>query len=244
MFPTCLLTTLFLALDVAANPILVNWSPISVPLSRQSNFTSTNNLLKHDQACAKALEAVKTGSVFQLHDINSPIENQTTAYIALVGVGSPPTYCNMFLHCRSKSLAENPFMTPSSSTLEGLFSCFMLQFNTDDLHQVQTLGLMVESECLQQSWRFGCWCWSWHMRFLRQNVCSLCRIQVHDIWFCNDNLRNRIPGPGYYWLLFVISNQSISVASTVRIFFSLHLPIQLNIFLQSTSFSSFDGVLG
>ena len=145
MLSTSLLTTLFLALAVAANPILVNRSPISLPLSRRLQLTSTDNLLKHDQARAKALKAAKTGGDFQSRSvINSPIENRAIAYVALVGVGSPPTDCNVFPHPRSDPLAENPFQTPSSSTLEGLFSRFMLQFDTDDLHQVQTLGLAQE----------------------------------------------------------------------------------------------------
>ncbi|KIK03670.1 hypothetical protein K443DRAFT_94720 [Laccaria amethystina LaAM-08-1] len=87
MFPTTLLTTLFLALAVAANPILINQSPISLPLSRRLNLTSIDNLLKHDQARAKALKAAGTGGVFQSAAVVSePIENQAVTYVASVGV--------------------------------------------------------------------------------------------------------------------------------------------------------------
>ena len=110
MFPTTLLTTLFLALAVAANLILIDRSPISLPLSRRLNLTSIVNLLKHDQARAKALKAAGTGGVFQSAAVVSEsIENQAVTYVASVGVGSPATSCNVFLHHRSNSLAEHPF---------------------------------------------------------------------------------------------------------------------------------------
>lgn len=110
MFPTTLLTTLVLALAVAANPILINRSPISLPLSRRLNLTSIVNLLKHDQARAKALKAARTGGVFQSAAVVSEsIENQAVAYVASVGVGSPATSCNVFLNHRSNPLAEHPF---------------------------------------------------------------------------------------------------------------------------------------
>ena len=92
--------TLLLALtgNVAANPVIFNRSPVTLPLSRRLNLTSTHNLLRHDQARAKAIKSrgssLKTGKD---HDaraiINEPVDNQAVAYIASIGVGSPPTTC-------------------------------------------------------------------------------------------------------------------------------------------------------
>ena len=90
MFPTTLLTTLLLALSVAANPVLVNRSPVTLPLSRRVNLTSAHNLLRHDQARAKALQA--RGAI-----INEPVDDQAVCYIASIGVGTPPTTCKYYI---------------------------------------------------------------------------------------------------------------------------------------------------
>jgi cathepsin E len=98
MFPTALLTTLFLAFSVAANPVVINKSPVTLPLSRRVNFTSIHNLVRHDQARAKALKAkgaAKAAGVTFHNDavISSPADNQAVVYVATVGVGIPPTNC-------------------------------------------------------------------------------------------------------------------------------------------------------
>jgi hypothetical protein len=100
MFPTTLLTTLLLALSVAANPVLVNRSPVTLPLSRRVNLTSVHNLLRHDQARAKALKARAAAKATGLHTlavINEPVDNQAVTYIASVGIGSPPTTCKHYI---------------------------------------------------------------------------------------------------------------------------------------------------
>jgi hypothetical protein len=101
MFPTTLLTTLLFALSVAASPVLVNRSPVTLPLSRRFNLTSIHNLVRHDQARAKALRARATAMAAGLpfHSdtvINSGAENRATSYIASVGVGSPATNCKHY----------------------------------------------------------------------------------------------------------------------------------------------------
>ncbi|KIM47467.1 hypothetical protein M413DRAFT_439126 [Hebeloma cylindrosporum] len=93
MFPTTLLTTLLLALSVAANPVLVNRSPVTLPISRRLNLTSIHNLVRHDQARAKALRAraaaKTTGLTFHTDAvINEQVDNQAVTYIASVGVDS------------------------------------------------------------------------------------------------------------------------------------------------------------
>ena len=105
MFPTNLLTTLLLAISVAASvtpPVLVNRSPVTLPLSRRVNVTNINNLLLHDQARAKALKAKGAAKAagLPLHTdavINEAVDNQAVTYIASVGVGSPPTTCKHYI---------------------------------------------------------------------------------------------------------------------------------------------------
>jgi cathepsin E len=98
MFPTTLLTTLLLALSVAANPVLVNRSPVTLPISRRVNLSSVKNLLQHDQNRAKALKlkgAARAAGISLQEDaasvISSQVDNQAVTYVAAVGVGSPPT---------------------------------------------------------------------------------------------------------------------------------------------------------
>jgi len=98
MFPTPLLTALLLAFSVAANPVVINRSPVTLPISRRVNLTSVHNLVRHDQARAKALKAkgaAKAAGVSFHNDavISSPADNQAVFYVATVGVGIPPTNC-------------------------------------------------------------------------------------------------------------------------------------------------------
>jgi len=104
MFPTTLLTTLLLAISVAASvtPVLVNRSPVTLPISRRVNVTNINNLVRHDQARAKALKAkgaAKHAGLSLNTDavINEAVDNQAVTYIASVGVGSPPTTCKHYI---------------------------------------------------------------------------------------------------------------------------------------------------
>ncbi|KAG6842466.1 hypothetical protein C0991_007596 [Blastosporella zonata] len=102
MFPAAsLLITLVLALVVSANPIVVNDSPVKLPLARRLNTTSVHNLIRHDLARAKYLrargQAVAQGQTLDAADaaaaavINESVDNQVVTYIASVGVGSPAT---------------------------------------------------------------------------------------------------------------------------------------------------------
>jgi cathepsin E len=96
MFPTTLLTTLLLALSVAANPVLVDRSPVTLPISRRLNLTSVHNLVRHDQARAKALKikgSARSSGLDNRAVINEPVDNQAVTYVASIGVGSPATTC-------------------------------------------------------------------------------------------------------------------------------------------------------
>lgn len=98
MFSTSLLTTLVLALTVAANPTLLPRSPVSLPLSRHVNATRMVNLVKHDVARAAALRArglARASGQFNVDasTVNEPVEDQAVTYVATIGVGNPPTDC-------------------------------------------------------------------------------------------------------------------------------------------------------
>jgi cathepsin E len=100
MFPATLLTTLLLALSVAANPIVqFRNSPITLPVSRRINATSIHNILQQDQNRVKTLKArakALQGGVLSPEEaaiVNEPVDNQAVSYLASVGVGTPATTC-------------------------------------------------------------------------------------------------------------------------------------------------------
>lgn len=98
MFPATLLTTLLLAFSVAANPVVVDRSTVTLPLSRRLNLTSIHNLVLHDQARAKNLKLGRSGkSATRRAVISEPVQNQAVTYVASIGVGSPATTCKLFL---------------------------------------------------------------------------------------------------------------------------------------------------
>ncbi|KAF8902214.1 aspartic protease [Gymnopilus junonius] len=93
MFSKAILVT-SLAISVVADPVLVNRSPIRLPLSRRHNFTSVHNLVRHDQNRAKSLRLAGTAEAAGLllertSPVNSQVDNQAVAYVASVGIGSP-----------------------------------------------------------------------------------------------------------------------------------------------------------
>jgi len=107
MFPATLLTTLILALSVAANPVLVNRSPVTLPISRRVNLSSVNNLVRHDQTRAKALKAKgaakAAGTFSEAAIVNEPIDDQAVTYVASVGVGSPATTYSLLIDTGSSN---------------------------------------------------------------------------------------------------------------------------------------------
>jgi len=125
MFPKTLVTTLLLALSVAANPIVqVPNSRITLPLSRRVNATSAHNLLRHDVKRAAALKArakaVLAGLTFDENAIvNEPVDNQAVTYIASVPVGNPPTTFELLVDTGSSNTwvgATTPYTQTGSSS--------------------------------------------------------------------------------------------------------------------------------
>jgi hypothetical protein len=123
MFPAAsLLTTLLLALSIAASPVEIRNSPISLPIARRLNTSGgTINLLQHDQSRAAALKSVsedtldrRTGSI--------AVTNDAVGYIAAVGVGSPATTYNLIVDTGSSNTwvgATTPYVKTSTSVNTG-----------------------------------------------------------------------------------------------------------------------------
>ncbi|KAF9015688.1 aspartic protease [Cyathus striatus] len=122
MFAKALLSTLILALTVAANPVLVERAPVSLPLARRVNTTTVHNLVRHDLARAKALKArgqAKVAGFSEASIINEPVENQVVTYVASVGVGSPATTYSLLIDTGSSNTwvgADKAYVKTSTST--------------------------------------------------------------------------------------------------------------------------------
>jgi len=98
MLAPSLLSTLLLALAVAATPVhpvvTVRDSPVTLPISRRLNKANVRNLYRHDLKRANALKGRVSGQASVLSGLAStPADNVVGSYIASVGVGSPPTQC-------------------------------------------------------------------------------------------------------------------------------------------------------
>ena len=91
MFPTSLLSTLLLALAVAANPVVVRDSPITLPFSRKIDLTGAQTLYEHDLARATYLKSRHLSDHAKRQSTSA--ENSGVSYIASVDVGSPATTC-------------------------------------------------------------------------------------------------------------------------------------------------------
>ena len=85
-----LLSTLFLALFVSAQPTIIQKPLVRVPFVKRSSNAGLHNLVKQDHSRIQGLRANDERSTRQL---NSQAKNGVVHYVATVGVGSPPTYC-------------------------------------------------------------------------------------------------------------------------------------------------------
>jgi cathepsin E len=92
MFPAASLTAfLFLAVSVAANPIVVRKAPISLPFARHLNITGAQDVVLKDQARAKHLVSASAASPAAVGSVG--VTNVGVVYQASIGVGTPPTQC-------------------------------------------------------------------------------------------------------------------------------------------------------
>lgn len=82
LFASSLLTTLLLALTVAASPVVIRNPPVTLKLSKRFNVTGTLNILQRDQARARVLrargEARRNG---KRAVVNEPVVNEATTYV-------------------------------------------------------------------------------------------------------------------------------------------------------------------
>ncbi|KAG0700668.1 aspartic peptidase domain-containing protein [Suillus ampliporus] len=104
MFPAAsLLTTLLLALSIAASPVEVRDSPITLPVARRLNTSGGSiNLVEHDQSRAAALKSIGTSSLGR-RAASIAVTNEAVSYIAAVGVGSPATTYNLIVDTGSSN---------------------------------------------------------------------------------------------------------------------------------------------
>lgn len=123
MFPAAsLLTTLLLALSIAASPVEIRNSPVTLPIARRLNTSGgTINLLQHDQSRAAALKSV-SGDTLNRRTGSIAVTNDAVSYIAAVGVGSPATTYNLIVDTGSSNTwvgASTPYVKTSTSVNTG-----------------------------------------------------------------------------------------------------------------------------
>ena len=80
-----LLIPIYLALTIAASPVVVRNSPVSVPLARRFNVTGAKNVLAADQARAKFLKGgAKSARKAAGGSGSIPLTNAAVTYTAAV----------------------------------------------------------------------------------------------------------------------------------------------------------------
>ncbi|KIL59248.1 hypothetical protein M378DRAFT_14952 [Amanita muscaria Koide BX008] len=149
MFSKTLLSTLLLALAVAANPIVTPREPYAkLQLSRQLNTTGVYNVLQHDQARAAHLAA--KASAKQTRAIyNEPVTNEVVTYMANVGVGTPPTYYSLIVDTGSSNTwvgATKAYVKTSSSVATGDTVAVTYgsgSFSGNEYYDTVTIGSLV-----------------------------------------------------------------------------------------------------
>ncbi|KAG2044363.1 aspartic peptidase domain-containing protein [Suillus americanus] len=117
MFPAAfLLTILLLSLSIAASPVEIRDSLITLPIARKLNvFDGTTNFLQYDKARVTALkDGRQIGS--------TAVINEASYYIAAVGVGSPATTYNLIVDTGSSNTwvgANTAYVKTSTSVNTG-----------------------------------------------------------------------------------------------------------------------------
>ncbi|KAI9070296.1 acid protease [Trametes sanguinea] len=123
---------LSVAAAVAASPVVIRESPVTLPIARRVNATSARELMKMDQARAKVLKekglaaAGKDSASFRktARDaiFNVPITDTGLYYTTNVGIGTPPTQYTLLVDTGSASTwigAGQPYKRTSSSVDTG-----------------------------------------------------------------------------------------------------------------------------
>src|SRR6267154_5151784 len=94
MSSTFLLMTLLLALSIAASPVEIHNSPVTLRIVRRLNTSNgTMNILQHDQAHVAALKDRSPSPP----GVSVPILNAGISYVAAIGFDEPSNYCKFNL---------------------------------------------------------------------------------------------------------------------------------------------------
>ncbi|KIP05512.1 hypothetical protein PHLGIDRAFT_74133 [Phlebiopsis gigantea 11061_1 CR5-6] len=113
----------YLALLIAASPVVVRNSPVNVQLARRFNVTGGKNVLAADQARAKFLKSgAKSARKAASGTSSIPATNGAVTYTAAIEVGSPPTVFNLLVDTGSSNTwvgAGTPFTPTDTSTDTG-----------------------------------------------------------------------------------------------------------------------------
>ncbi|KAG9314123.1 aspartic peptidase domain-containing protein [Chiua virens] len=121
-----LLTTLLLALSIAATPVEVRSPQVTLPFAKRVNTSGgAINLVQHDQARATAIKergaAIQSGKLDR-RTASIPVTNEAVSYIAAVGVGSPATTYYLIVDTGSSNTwvgADTPYYQTSTSVNTG-----------------------------------------------------------------------------------------------------------------------------
>ncbi|KAF8264805.1 aspartic peptidase A1 [Lactarius quietus] len=127
MFPTASLTAfLLLVVSVAANPIVLRKTPVSLPFARHLNITGAQDVVQKDQVRAMNLVSVskaKEGGTLSPDAVFSVgVSNVGVIYGANVGVGSPPTDYTLLIDTGSSNIwvgAGKAYVKTSASVKTG-----------------------------------------------------------------------------------------------------------------------------
>ena len=128
------------AVTVAATPIVIRNSPVTLPIASRVNTTGVPSILKQDQARAKTLKARsqaqgKSASLKQAALFDVDATNQAVDYVVSVGVGTPPTTYSLLVDTGSSNTwvgadkTNNPWKVTNSSidTGEAVVSYYRIQ---------------------------------------------------------------------------------------------------------------------
>ncbi|KAL7284878.1 hypothetical protein ACG7TL_002192 [Trametes sanguinea] len=105
--------------------VVRNASPVTLPIARRLNVTGAANLVKLDQARAKAFKSrskAQIGKTQRADVFNTPITNEAVDYVASVGVGSPPTEYSLLIDTGSSNTwvgAGKAFVRTSTTKATG-----------------------------------------------------------------------------------------------------------------------------
>lgn len=114
---TSLLTFITLSLSVAANPVIIDRSPIlSIPITRIQNLTSGHNVvasgLNRAQNFKERVMARDLGEFRKKKRQSEPVINEVVSYIASVGVGANDQQCRWLSVLPSEELLTTVVKSP------------------------------------------------------------------------------------------------------------------------------------